>query len=147
METQTIIIAVVVLIIGCLITYLIMKAKNASLTVAIQKHVDEADSLRKSLSDKETELSTALNNNTELLSEKSAMEKELELTRKQISEKSDALTKQEQKSGESQNELKQAITQLQKDLEARLKENAEVQSQRDSARKEVSILKEQMEKN
>ena len=147
MEIQTIIIAVVVLIIGCLITYLIMKAKNASLTVTIQKHVDEADSLRKSLSDKETELSTALNNNTELLSEKSAMEKELELTRKQISEKSDALAKQEQKSGESQNELKQTITQLQKNLEARLKENAEVQSQRDSTQKEVSILKEQMEKN
>lgn len=147
MEIQTIIIAVVILTIGCLITYLIMKAKNATLTVAIQKHVDEADSLRKTLSNKETELSAALGNNTELLSEKSAVEKELELMRQQVSEKSEALAKQEQKSGESQNELKQTITQLQKDLEARLKEKAEVQSQRDSAQKEVSILKEQMQKN
>lgn len=147
METQTIVIAIVVLSIGCLITYLAMRAKNASLTVTIQKHVDEIGSLRKSLSDKETELSTAQNNNAELLSEKSAIEKELELTREQISEKSNALTKQEQKSNESQNELKDTIAQLQKDLDTRLKENAEIQSQRDTARKEVSILKDQMQKN
>lgn len=90
----TIVIAIVALGIGCLVTYFIMKAKNASL------------------------------------------EKELELT-----------GEQEQKNFESQNELKTTIEQLRKDLDAKVAENANIQSQRDTAQKEVLILKEQMQQN
>ena len=94
MEVLTIIIAIIALGIGCLVTYFIMKAKNASL------------------------------------------EKELELT-----------GQQEQKNLESQNELKNTIEQLRKDLSAKVAENANIQSQRDTAQKEVVILKEQMQQN
>ena len=94
MELLTIIIAIIALGIGCLVTYFIMKAKNASL------------------------------------------EKELELT-----------GQQEQKNLESQNELKNTIEQLRKDLSAKVAENANIQSQRDTAHKEVAILKEQMQQN
>ena len=94
MELQTIIIAIITLGIGCLVTYFIMKAKNASL------------------------------------------EKELELTKQQ-----------EQKSIESKNELNNTITQLRKELDTKISENANIQSQRDTAQKEVAILKEQMLQN
>ena len=147
METLSIIIAILTLGIGALVTYLVMKAKNASLLVESQKHNEEVGSLRKALSDKESELSTAKSDNTELLSEKSATEKELELTKRQISEMANNLSKQEQKNIEAQNELKGTITKLQKDLEAKVKENADMQSQRDTAQKEVGILKDQMQQN
>ena len=88
----TIVIAIVALGIGCLVTYFMMKAKNASL------------------------------------------EKELELT-----------GQQEQKNIASQNELKSTIDQLRKDIDAKVAENANIQSQRDTAQKEVVILKEQMQ--
>lgn len=92
MYIVTIVIAIVALGIGCLVTYFIMKAKNASL------------------------------------------EKELELTKKQ-----------EQKNLESQNELKNTIEQLRKDIDTKVAENANIQAQRDTAQKEVVILKEQMQ--
>lgn len=147
METLSIIIAILTLGIGALVTYLVMKAKNASLLVESQKHNEEVGSLRKALSDKESELSTVKGDNTELLSEKSATEKELELTKRQVSEMSNNLSKQEQKNIESQNELKNIISQLQKNLETKIKENADIQSQRDTAQKEVGILKDQMQQN
>lgn len=178
METITIVLAIIALGIGCLVTYLVMKAKNASLLVACQKHDEEVDSLRKALTDKETELSTAKSYNTELISAKSATERELELTKHQVEETTNALQKQEQKSREYENELSNTkalcegkqkelellrerqkenlelsqkanntIAQLQKDLEASLIENADIQSQRDTAQKEVGILKEQMQHN
>ena len=65
-----------------------------------------------------------------------SLEKELELTRQQ-----------EQKNLESQNELKNTIEQLRKDIDAKVAENANIQSQRDTAQKEVNILKEQMQQN
>ena len=65
-----------------------------------------------------------------------SLEKELELTQQQ-----------EQKNLESQNELKNTIEQLRKDLDAKVAENANIQSQRDTAQKEVVILKEQMQQN
>lgn len=92
MYIVTIVIAIVALGIGCLVTYFIMKAKNASL------------------------------------------EKELELTKQQ-----------EQKNLESQNELKNTIEQLRKDIDRKVAENANIQAQRDTAQKEVVILKEQMQ--
>ena len=94
METQAIVFVIIALCIGSLVTYLVMKAKNASL------------------------------------------EKELELT-----------NQQEQKNIESQSELNQTINQLRKDLDTKLAENANIQSQRDTAQKEVDILKEQMQLN
>lgn len=94
METQAIVFVIIALCIGSLVTYLVMKAKNASL------------------------------------------EKELELTKQQ-----------EQKNIESQNKLNQTINQLRKDLDTKLAENANIQSQRDTAQKEVDILKEQMQLN
>ena len=96
MVILTIVIAVIALGIGCLVAYLVMKAKNASL------------------------------------------EKELELTKQQEQQL-------EQKNIESQNELNNTISQLRKDLDARVAENATIQSQRDTAQKEVVILKEQMQ--
>ncbi len=92
MYIVTIVIAIVALGMGCLVTYFIMKAKNASL------------------------------------------EKELELTKQQ-----------EQKNLESQNELKNTIEQLRKDIDTKVAENANIQAQRDTAQKEVVILKEQMQ--
>ena len=65
-----------------------------------------------------------------------SLEKELELTRQQ-----------ELKNLESQNELKNTIEQLRKDIDAKVAENANIQSQRDTAQKEVNILKEQMQQN
>ena len=62
-------------------------------------------------------------------SKNASLEKELELTKQQ-----------EQKNLES-------ITQLRKDIDARIAENANIQSQRDTAQKEVAILKEQMQQN
>lgn len=147
MDIQTIVIAIIALGIGCLITYFAMKAKNASLLAESKKHDEEVGSLRKVLSDKESELSTAKSNNLNLMSEKSATEKELELTKRQVSEMADNLSKQEQKNIEAQNELKSTIIKLQKDLEVKVKENADMQSQRDTAQKEVGILKDQMQHN
>ena len=147
METVSIILAILALGIGALVTYLVMKAKNASLLVESQKHNEEVGSLRKALSDKESELSSAKDDNVKLTSEKSATEKELELTKRQVSEMASNLSKQEQKSIEAQNELKNTISQLQKNLETKIKENADIQSQRDTAQKEVTILKDQMQQN
>ena len=65
-----------------------------------------------------------------------SLEKELELTQQQ-----------EQKNLESQNELKNTIDQLRKDIDAKVAENANIQAQRDTAQKEISILKEQMQIN
>ena len=65
-----------------------------------------------------------------------SLEKELELT-----------GQQELKNLESQNELKNTIEQLRKDIDAKVAENANIQSQRDTAQKEVNILKEQMQQN
>ena len=178
MEVQIIVIALISLAIGCLITFLAMKAKNASLTVANQKHDEEVVLFRQTITDKEAELTEAKSNQTKLVAEKSASEKELELIQQQVSEMSNTLTKQEQRVHELQNELgntkainegnlkelellkkrqeekeellriaNNTITQLQKDFETRLKENATIQAQRDSAQKEVAILKEQMQQN
>lgn len=136
MNIVYIVIAVSCLGVGGLIVFFAMKAKYAPLSETVRNQENETQALKDLLSSKEDELSKATDERQQLLADKSATDKELELVKLQVAEKAETISKCEQERAE-----------LMSRLEKQKEQTAIVQSQRDTAQKEVDLLKEQMQQN
>ena len=127
MDIVLVVIAVSCLGLGWLIAFFAMKAKYAPLSETVKKQDSDMQTLRDILSSKEEEQSRATTERQQLLADKSAADKELELVKLQVVEKSEVISKCEQENEELHGQL------------------SRLQADNQGVQKEIQILREQLQ--